>query len=411
MGISRHNIRLVYVVGLMAGMLVTAGEARGRRLQLESLRAEALAGLVMAHGERTGKASAIESIHDPHVPARPGPWFEGWYFRVSDAGGSRSVAVIVASHLPRGETYVPGMVLPGYINVLICEGDGAPTLSFTAYPQQTQSLVAGRPVSATPRLAPAPDFEWVAEGFGSVTEDSVNLQIPGEVEISIRTENRLPWDAKRPAMGPEGLLMFLPVPLHWYVHSLASDASYSYSLSGAEQQGPVSGTGYAHLEKNWQREFPAGWVWAQGIAENNRAQFVISQADIALKGGAGFRPWILGYRSDDLHWDFRFHIPGATLATDLDPCAGTLRMEARDLFRTLTVEAFAPPGSFGSVSIPTAEGFVAESGGESFSATVVVSAYWHVPLLGKLGLAWLAEQQVFNNAALEFGNAYACQEQ
>jgi len=408
---SRQTIRRMFVVALMASVLVPAGEARGMRFQLESLRADALPALLATYGKRSGGASAIQSIHDPHVPAAPGPWFEGWYFRVNDAGGSRSVAVIVASHLPRGETYVPGMVLPGYINVLICEGDGAPTLSFTAYPQRTQSLVAGEAVSTNPRLAPAPDFEWVAEGFGLVTQDSVNLQIPGEVEISIRTENRVPWNANRPVMGPEGLLMFLPVPLHWYVHSLASDASYSYSLPGAGLDDPVSGTGYAHLEKNWQREFPAGWVWAQGIAENIKAQFVISQADIALQGSAGFTPWILGYRSEALRWDFRFHIPGATLATDMNPCAGTLRMEARDLYRTLIIEASAPPGSFGAVSIPTAEGFVAESGGESFSATVIVSAYLHVPLLGKLGLEWLVEQQVFYNAALEFGNAYACQEQ
>lgn len=383
----KHNLRLVLAVAVLATALVPAGRARG---------------------ERTGGAPGMQSINDPHVPAAPGPWFEGWYFRISDAGGSRSVAVIVASHLPRGETYVPGMALPGYINVLICEGDGAPTLSFAAYPQQTRSLVGGRAASENPRLAAASDFEWVAQGYGSVTQDSVNLTIPGEVTVSIRTENRLPWNANHPAAGPEGLLMLLPVPLHWYVHSLGSDATYAYRV-GTEE--PVSGTGFAHLEKNWQREFPAGWVWAQGISENNTAQVVVSQANVALRGLPSFTPWILGYRSGALRWDFRFNAPGATLATDMDPCAGTLRMEARDPLRTLIIEASAPPGTFGSVSIPTADGFVAESGGESFSATVVVSAYRHLPILGRLGYERLIEQQVFYNAALEFGNAYACPEQ
>jgi hypothetical protein len=59
--------------------------------------------------------SAQVSPHNPHVPKGPGPWFEGWYTRVSDATSGRSVAVICASHLPKGQTYLPNALLPGYL--------------------------------------------------------------------------------------------------------------------------------------------------------------------------------------------------------------------------------------------------------------------------------------------------------
>lgn len=349
-----------------------------------------------------------QSLNDPHVPPGPGPWFEGWYFRVNDSGGSRSVAVIVASHLPKGETYTPGMALPGYINVLVSEGDGSPTRSFTAFPQQTRVLVDGEPVSRNPDLSPDSNFEWMAEGYGSVTEDSVRLYLPDMVDISIETASRIPWDSRLPEFGPEGLLMFLPVPLHWYIHSLGSEASYAYTLLGTDPETEVSGDGYAHLEKNWQREFPLGWVWVQGIAEDNRAQIVISLARVALDEENNIMPWIAGYRSETLKWDFRFHLPDAALTLEMDACTGTLSMTARDLFRTLTITAVAPPDSFGDVSIPTEDGFVPRSGSESFSATITVSAYWHLPVLAALGVRWLIEEQVFENAALEFGNQYDC---
>ena len=63
------------------------------------------------------------------------------------------MAVIVASHLPKGVNYTPGMELPGYVNVLIGEGDGEPTRSYTAFPDQSMALVNGQPVSQ-------PFLEW-----------------------------------------------------------------------------------------------------------------------------------------------------------------------------------------------------------------------------------------------------------
>jgi hypothetical protein len=351
------------------------------------------------------------SENDPHLPESPGPWFEGWYTRVTDAGGSRSVAVIAASHLPKGVTYVPGMDLPGYVNVLIGEGDGARTLSFTAFPDRTMALVNGEPVYRDPVPGTLTHFEWVADGpqaFGTVTEDSVDVSIPDVAEIRIRTTNRVPWDVEDPLAGPEGFLTSIPLPLHWYIQSLGSEAEYEYTLYGEDGPETFIGTGYAHLEKNWQKEFPIGWVWTQGIARDNEAQFVASIAKVDLGNDTIIDPWIVGYRSPAVSWNFQFFVPGSTATTVMDPCAGTFYMKLRDPFRTLIYDASAPVDSFGDVSIPTEDGFVTQKGGESFSATVEVTASWHIPLGDLADVEFPIEERVFHNAVLEFGNEFVC---
>jgi len=342
--------------------------------------------------------AAPSSPNNPHVPPGPGPWFEGWYTRVSDVGGSRSIAIIGASSLPKDTYYTPGEPLPGYINVLVSEGDGASTRSYTVFPEQTLSLVAGEPVSENPvPLSPA-DFQWVAPGYGSITQDLVDVTIPGVLHVLIRTENRLPFDPDSPDVGPYKELDLLPLPLRWWIHSLGSHAEYEYTLFGEEKCETVSGVGYAHQEKNWGAGFPIGWVWTQGISLNNEAQFVMSTAEVDF-GLFILDAWIGGYRSPVVSWDFGFFMPDTVKVTEHDACAGTFFFEMTDPVRRLTFDAFAPPNTFGDVSTPSPDGFMPETGVESFSATVEVSAYEEGSMV---------DRRVFHNAALEFGTGYVC---
>jgi len=353
------------------------------------------------------QTAPLDSPHNPHVPPGRGPWFEGWYVRVTDVGGDRSLAIICATHLPAGQAYDPNAELPGYLNVLTSEGNGAPTVSYVAFPQRTYRTVKGAPVSeGSDRSAPA-DFEWRAEGYGTVTEDSVDVRIPGVVDVKIGTRNRLPWNPRIPELGPEGYLVYAPLPLHWHVHSLGSDADYEYTVHSGATPRTVAGSGYAHLEKNWQQEFPEAWVWAQGVAPDNEAQFVFSTANVTLSAGSSFSPWIVGYRSPRLSWDLRFWNPDSTVRTTIDAGTGLFVMIAQDRFRKLRLIAYAPPGTYGSEAIPTVDGFVADRGDVSFSAYALVSAYVRVPRKNGAELTWPIEHRVFRNAALEFGNDYA----
>ncbi len=338
------------------------------------------------------------SSNNPHTPTGPGPWFEGWYTRVTDIGGSRSIAIIGASSLPKGEYFTPGQYLPGYINILISEGDGKPTLSYSVYPENTMSLIDGIPVSANPKPYSISEFEWIAEGFGIITQDSININIPDVVEVHIQTRNRLPFNVFTPETGPYGTIDLLPLPLRWWIQSLGSDAQYEYTIHDGGTFETVNGVGYAHLEKNWGTAFPIGWIWAQGIAEDNQAQFVMSTAEVDF-GFFSINSWIAAFRSPILQWDFMFNMPEVQVYMEQDACEGYFLFEITDPTRQLIIDASAPPNTFGAVSIPSPEGFTPDSGLESFSATVHVHAYENGLLL---------EHQIFSNAALEFGTAFTC---
>ncbi|MBU0991623.1 MAG: hypothetical protein KJ737_03925 [Proteobacteria bacterium] len=354
--------------------------------------------------------SGSGSINDPHVPSGPGPWFEGWYTRVSDVGGSRSVAVIVASYLPKGDTYVPGEYLSGYINVLVCEGDGAPTLSYTVFPEKTMALVNDEPVAENPKISckKDSDFEWIAEGYGSITQDTIDISIPGVVDVYIHTQNRLPWSTDDPSRSIEGWMAYYPFPTHWWVNSLGSDAEYEYTLYDGDEPETFQGTGYAEQEKNWSLLFPKAWLWSQGISENNTAQYVFTYTRVELFPGLELYPWLASYRSPNIKWNFNFMWAGSYIKVIKDPCAGTCQLTFRDPKRSLIFDMSAPPDSFGDVSIPTADGFIPEMGGESFSATVNVTAYRHYPFFG---LKRRVDTQVFENAVLEFGNGWRCMDE
>jgi len=342
---------------------------------------------------------ASASPNNPHVPPGPGPWFEGWYTRVSDVGGSRSIAVIGASSLPKDTFYIPGEYLPGYINVLISEGDGAPTLSFTVFPELTMALVDGEPVSENPVPFSPANFVWIAESFGTITQNSVDITIPGVLDVHIQTQNRLPFNIYSPETGPYGALDLLPLPLRWWVQSLGSDAEYEYTLLGDPGSETINGVGYAHLEKNWGAGFPMGWVWTQGIAEDNEAQFVMSTAEVDFELFI-LNAWIAAYRSPIVSWDFIFTMPETVIYTERNACEGTFLFEITQPDRRLTFDAFAPIDTFGDVSTPSEDGFAPETGVESFSATVEVSAYEAESLV---------DQRVFHNAALEYGAGYVCE--
>ena len=57
--------------------------------------------------------------------------------------------------------------------------------------------------------------------------------------------------------GPEGWLTHLNIlPLHWFVYSIGSKGTYSWT----ESNNSFSGQALAHQEKNWGKSFPPGWV-------------------------------------------------------------------------------------------------------------------------------------------------------
>ncbi len=57
--------------------------------------------------------------------------------------------------------------------------------------------------------------------------------------------------------------------LHWYVYSLATPVTWAFHDPQMTDE-PLTGEGFAHMEKNWGRAFPDKWVWAQGMRLNRK---------------------------------------------------------------------------------------------------------------------------------------------
>lgn len=345
---------------------------------------------------------------NPHITGKSGPFFEGWYYRITDPASDRKIAIIVASYLRPGQVYEPGMNMPGYLAVLVSK-DGE-SKSIELFPEQTQLLKDGKPVNEYFAFNDPADFEWSSE-YGSITPDSIDIDVPGSYNLHAKIEGRIPWDATS-EMGPEGPMLFLPViKAHWYVYSLGSDVSYELTMMRDGLPEFYDGTGYIHQEKNWGDTFPTAWVWLEGINEDNSAHIALSGGKVPL-GKDYMTSWLAGYRSKTLNWNFIggeelpiAAIPvGTIIHTEIDACAGTFHFSAVNPVQKFIIDASAPKDLFFPVSIPTMNGFQENGGIESFDATIIVSAYKnqrHPTLI---------EKTVFQGAALEFGAGYRCQE-
>ncbi|RZA24665.1 MAG: hypothetical protein EOP10_09200 [Proteobacteria bacterium] len=210
-----------------------------------------------------------------------------------------------------------------------------------------------------------------------------------------------PWEESSFALplGPEGYLAVLPVPLHWYVESLASPTHYSVKVG---QEETIEGDGLAHLEKNWGQVFPKAWNWLQGLSVTDDAQIALGGGAVGL-GPVDLHAWLAGYRSPKENWTIRFSDPLTKITTEQDPCAGEFHFKAKRPGLEVEIDAKANPDTFGPVAVPTRDGFVENNGAESFSATLVVKTY-RLRLKGRE----LTDERTFSNAALEFGARSYC---
>ncbi len=329
-----------------------------------------------------------------------GPWFQGWYTRITDASGA-SIAVVGATQYLPGTTISDDFYLPGYLAVIICD-DGL-TKVYEAFPEKTAFWSNRASVLEDPESPYWDKFFWYSKENGVITNEYIYVSIPGGIDVDASLGPRLPYNSTIPWLGPEGLVEFLPfVPLHWFVYSLGSDATYTYTLLD-EEGDTVSGSGFAHQESNWGVIFPPAWVWAEGINSDNSRQFSLSGGEL-MPGDTSLTTWFVAYHSPRIKWQFRPTLPGTEYITSIDSCAGSFSMIAKDSFRTLVITAHAPQESFFDVSVPTEDGFVPGTE-ESFSAEVSVRAYIKWPWLGDI----LIDRYQFSGAALEFGAGYMCE--
>lgn len=334
-----------------------------------------------------------------------GPWFRGWYTRLTGEDGS-SIAVVGATQYLPGTSMSEDTPLPGYLAVIV--NDLEQTRIYETFPEETAFWTNRDLIFDDPNASVWEDFLWCVAEDGQCTDNIitnkyVKVALP-EINLSATIGSRLPYNATIQWLGPEGMVEFLPfVPLHWFVYTLGSETTYEYEiLDGGNVT--VNGSGYAHQESNWGTTFPPAWVWSEGINQANTHQFALSGGELAFNGSS-LTTWLVAYHSPRIQWQFRPTLPETEYITTVDSCPVndifSFSITAKDSIRKLVISAQASRDSFVEVSVPTEDGFL-PGADESFSANVLVKAYIRLRWFGYI----LIDRAEFKNVALEFGADY-----
>lgn len=357
--------------------------------------------------------SSIDSLLDPHRLPERGPWFEGWYLRITPSSGTtRSLGVIVGSYLPPGDTRTEAEErgLVGYAAVLDGGNTGSPLRSFEVFPEKTKLYLNKTDiVQRDPAPSGKASFRWFAEGVGELTAESAQLSFQNGVSFQAKLLDVTPWSEN--GLGPEGhISLFRAFPLHWFVHSLRSRIEFQAELPSETGNGMerIRGTGTAHFEKNWGTSFPPAYVWMQAYNKEQKRAIAIAGGRPLQIGPIKPDAWLVGYRSAQTSIDFAPQNIGTVFESTVDACKGQFELSAAFLKRRLVVKASAPRKTFGGIAIPKESGFEKNGSEQSFQTRIVAQLFDVTPFSPSRANDKLIEETIFENGALEFGSQFKC---
>jgi len=322
-----------------------------------------------------------------HNAPHPSAAFEGYYNKFKTSSGANLIIILCK---------IKGAVQskPYKLSVTYVPLDASKIWQNEIFPD---SMNMKRTGDGNGFILDVPGIGYAKWNDDSVTEYHFEHQT---FRFDATTTSRIPWH--RSTNTPESLLVNLPLPLHWHVHSLDSTATFNLKIPGYELP-PTDSSGEAsvHQEKNWAFSFPSAHMWVCA-RDGDRG--------LCLAGGQtiGMEAFLLGYRSKDLDLDFRppFALgvaglsPFMTYTTDWENRSFNLSIQS---FRQkIEVSAKAPKGSFFSLSPPFPDGHRENYLGQCFQATVDVKIYES----GWLSEWKLMKEDTFERAGLEFGAGY-----
>ncbi|KAK3060495.1 hypothetical protein LTS18_008421 [Coniosporium uncinatum] len=328
-----------------------------------------------------------------HYAPHPKAVFEGYYSKFDLPNGAR-LAIIISS-VPDAKnspfvisfTYVPldGAIYQREFNVPLIERN---------------------------TTGPGNAFELRVPSVGHMTthaDGTTHFHLQHEdFTFSAQTFSHWPWSARKST--PEGIFVYLPLPLHWHVHSLGSSCRLDVRMAGGKRMARTFSTSTAtvHQEKNWAHSFPAAHIWLQARSEDGAKTVCCAGGKIL-----GMEAFLCGYRSPtarnranvDFAPPFSLKVLGLSpfMTVRIDWESRTVALEFRSLTRKMEIQAQAPKGTFFSLSAPFQDGHKENLLAESFKAEIRVKVYeswWGVG-------AWrLIEEEKFEGASLEFGGEY-----
>ncbi|KAF2221127.1 hypothetical protein BDZ85DRAFT_222362, partial [Elsinoe ampelina] len=348
-----------------------------------------------------------------HFAPHPGSGFEGYYSKFDLPSGGR-IALIICT-VPKAEkrphkvsfTYVPKSTKEhGYFQRFI-------------WPDEMSMHRTGDGTSFT---LEAPGIGHMTVANNSITSYSIRHE---DFTFSGKTTTHVPWSTSTDT--PEGPLVYLPLPLHWHVHSLGSLCSYNLSIPSYPHLAneDKSGTATVHQEKNWANSFPSAHIWVQARSSTPSPSPSSSpnpHASLCIAGGQilGTEAYLLGYRSTThpsctpSHpvYELDFRPPLAMRLLGLSPSLSavpnwekrTFTLSARNWCTRIDVHATADEGTFFPLASPFPESHRDNFLAQSFSAEISVGVYEWV--WGERWWDLRGEEKRFEGGSLEFGGGY-----
>ncbi|XP_050397982.2 uncharacterized protein LOC126815922 [Patella vulgata] len=344
---------------------------------------------------------------DPHVLPKYGPFFEGWYLRITESHSPVRFGLLFGHVIPEDASSVTPRVLATILYKTCLDGD-CPLKSIDAFFNFSSVNITtkGHRVTKDPDDESPVNFEWVASSNSSmatfkVVNDSTyfDFKLNG-ARLSGKVGSHIPWGPH--GEGPEGpFIEHLPLPLSWFVYSLRSQVVHY------EFQDPTTGTVWTsdnavvHLEKNWGKSFPKSWIWAQGTSD---------VAYVALSGGLvtiamiDVPAYLIGYRNFAKNLSVNFQPLNSITVINHDGCRGYANLSVTSLSHKLILNMTTNINQLSDCLYgPMKNGFTCACV-ESYDASIEAVLFKRHLIDGFVEI----DHQFISKTGLEFGGEYVC---
>ncbi len=224
-------------------------------------------------------------------------FFEGWYYKLVDPSGRRTLAVI------------PGVFMSR-------RGDNRFAFVMTVDGASGQVAMERYPLKA---FSASPDTFSIQIGPNRFTAGGLALDLAGEASWrgELAFSEIAPWPVTLRAPGVMGWYAYMP-----FMECFHGVVSMDHRIEGALSLGEeaidfTDGRGYT--EKDWGRNFPASWVWMQGNHFQEAGASLSASVAIIPFLGTSFGGSIIGLRVDGQLYRFTTYTGARIRALDIGP--------------------------------------------------------------------------------------------
>ncbi len=284
-----------------------------------------------------------------HGTRKKANFFEGWFYKLSNAASDRVYAVIPGVFLGKNSH-------DSHAFIQILDG------------QDHQSTYHRFPL--TEFHASATKFEMhIGKNFFSNHRINLDLEAgPVSTRGQLVFEGITPWPVRWYSPGIMGWYAFVPF-MECYHGVLSLDHKIQGSLQFNRKKIDFSG-GRGYLEKDWGKSFPEAYIWIQSNHfENPGIGLTVSVAKIPWRGSF-FRGFLIGFLYQGRL--YRFTTYTGSVLSGVTFHEGMIELEVRDRKYKLTIKAWKKDG--GILNAPE-EGGMVRRVSESLNSRVQVDFF------------------------------------